>query len=52
MIALVGILLLCVVVLLLADFLMGFVFNDKHRAAVWLCGFGVCAALLVGFFLY
>jgi len=48
MIAFFGILLLCGFVLFITDFIEGF--TVRHGTAVWVTGFGVCALLLIGFF--
>lgn len=48
MLALIGILLLCGLILFLTDFIEGF--TVRHGTAVWIAGFSTCAVLLIGFF--
>jgi len=51
MIALVGILLLCGFVLFLTGLIDGFFFYDPiRRAMLWLGSVGVCALLVIGFY--
>ena len=48
MIAFVGILLLCGFVLFLTDFISGF--TVRHETVISIAGWGICAALMIGFF--
>lgn len=48
MLAFFGILLLCGVILFITDFIEGF--TVRHGTAIWISGFGLCAAILIGFF--
>ena len=53
MVALIGILLLCGAVLFITQLIDSFfVYEAVPRAALWFGGLGVCALLLIGFYVF